>query len=92
MKFVIEVGETDRHVVEFNFNQLRGALVICVDDRPIYQSTRIFNEPLHEVYHFVIDGREKSDVRIEQRRKPLFGHHDTVFVNNRMIGVFDRYF
>jgi hypothetical protein len=92
MKFVIAVGDADKHAVEFNFNQLRGTLVIRVDDRPIYQSTRIFNEPLHEVYRFVIEGREKTDVRIEQRRKPLLGHHNTVFVNNRMIGVFDRYF
>ena len=82
----------DKHLVEFNFNQLRGALVIRVDDQPIFRSTRIFNEPVHEVFHFVIDGQEKSDVRIEQRRKPLLGHHDTVFVNNRLTKVFDGYF
>jgi hypothetical protein len=92
MRFTLEIGSTDKHLVEFNFNQLRGTLVIRVDDRPILRSTRIFNEPVHEVYHFVIDGTEKSDVRIEKRRKALFGHHNTVFVNDRLTQVIDRYF
>jgi hypothetical protein len=92
MRFSLEIGSTDKHLVEFNFNQLRGTLVIRVDDRPVFQSKRIFNEPVHEVYHFVIDGAEKSDVRIEKRRKPLFGHHNTVFVNDRLTRVVDAYF
>jgi len=92
MKFALEVGTSERHLIEFNFNQLRGTLVIRVDERPIFQSTRIFNEPVHEVYHFVIDGREKSDVRIEKHRKPLFGHRNTVYVNDRITRVIDRYF
>jgi hypothetical protein len=92
MKFALEIGTADRHLVEFNFNQLRGTLVIRVDDRPIFQSTRVFNEPIHEVYHFVIDGAEKTDVRIEKRRKPLFGHHNAVYVNDRLTRVIDRYF
>jgi hypothetical protein len=92
MRFSLEVGTVDKHLVEFNFNQLLGTLDIRVDKKSIFQSTRIFNEPVHEVYRFVIAGREKSEVRIEQRRKPLLGHHNTVFVNERLIGVFDRYF
>jgi len=92
MKFSLEIGSTDKHLVEFNFNQLYGTLVIRVDDRPIFQSKRIFNEPVHEVYHFVIDGAEKTDVRIEKRRKPLLGHHNSVFVNDRLTRVIDRYF
>ena len=92
MKFSLEVGHTERHLVEFNFNQLRGTLLIRVDEQPIFQSTRVFNEPVHEVYQFVIDGAEKSSVRIEKRRKPLFGHRNTVYVNDRITRVIDRYF
>jgi hypothetical protein len=66
--------------------------MIRVDNQPIFRSTRIFNEPIHEVYQFVIDGREKSAVRIEKRRKPLFGHRNTVYVNDRITRVIDRYF
>ena len=92
MKFALEVGCAERHIVEFKFNQLCGTLLIRVDDRPVFQSIRLFNEPVREVYHFVIDGREKSDVRIEKRRKPLFGHRNTVYVNDRITRVIERYF
>jgi len=92
MRFSVQVGNTDKHLVEFNFNQLYGTLVIRVDNQAVFQSKRIFNEPVREVYHFVIDGAEKSDVRIEKRRKPLFGHHNSVFVNDRLTRVVDGYF
>jgi hypothetical protein len=92
MKFALEVGCAERHIVEFKFNQLCGTLLIRVDDRPVFQSIRLFNEPVREVYHFVIDGREKSDVRIEKQRKPLLGHRSTVYVNDRVTRVIERYF
>ena len=92
MRFSLQVGNTDKHLVEFNFNQLYGTLVIRVDSRPVFESKRIFNEPVREVYHFVIDGAEKADVRIEKRRKPLFGHHNSVYVNDRLTRVVDGYF
>ena len=92
MRFTLEVGTAEKHLVEFNFNQLVGTLVICVDSKPIFQSKRLINEPVHEVYHFVIDGAEKSDVRIEKKRKPLFGHHSSVYINDRLTRVVDGYF
>ncbi len=92
MKFNLTVGETEKHLVEFDFNQLCGTLVIRVDDKPVYQSKRLINEPVHEVFNFVVDGQERSAVRIEQSRKPLLGHRNTVFVNNRLTKVVDRYF
>jgi len=92
MRFALQVGYADPHLVDFNFNQLLGTLVIRVDERPVFQSRRLFNEPVQETYHFVIDGAEKSDVRIEKRRKPLFGHRHTVYVNGRISRVIERYF
>lgn len=92
MKFSFEIGETEKTTVHFNFNQLLGTVTIGVGDQPIIRSTRVFNEPVREVFQFVIHGQEKTAVRIEQRRKPLFGHHDTVFVNNRLTKVFDSFF
>ena len=87
MKFKLEVGDAERHLVEFKFNQLTGSLVIQVDQRPVYRSKRIFNEPLEEVYHFVVGEEEKSTVRIEKRRKQLFGSRNVVYVNNRLARV-----
>ena len=81
----------EKHVVEFNFNQLLGNLVIRVDSEPVLQSTRVFNEPVNEVFKFVVGKKEKAEVRIEKRRKPLFGHHNRVFVDNRLARVVDGF-
>lgn len=87
MKFKLEVGETEKHVVEFNFNQLRGSLVITVDEKPILRSKRVINEPIREIYEFVVGEKEKAAVRIEKRRRQLLGHHRRVWINNRLADV-----
>jgi len=46
MKFSFEVGELEKHQVEFNFNQLYGTLLISVDQMPIRRATRLLNEPI----------------------------------------------
>lgn len=89
MKFTLEVGETEKHRLEYNFNQLLGSLVIRVDEKPFQQSVRLFNEPVHEVHVVVVGQHEKYTIRIEKQRKPLFGHRSRVFVNNRLLKVVD---
>jgi hypothetical protein len=54
MKFSFEVGDLEKHHVEFNFNQLCGTLLIRVDDKPVRRATRLLNEPIHEVFDFMI--------------------------------------
>ena len=66
MKLILEVGEIEKHIVEFKFNQLLGNLVIRVDSEPILNSTRLINEPVYEVFNFVVGQKEKAAVRIEQ--------------------------
>jgi hypothetical protein len=90
MTFKMEVGMAEKHVVEFKFNQLAGSLLIQVDNKPVVQSKRVFNEPICEVYDFTVGGRvEKSQVRIEKQRKQLFGCRSRVYVDNRLARVFD---
>lgn len=90
MKFKVEVGELERHTVEFNFNQLSGSLLIQVDNKPVIQFKRVFNEPVSEVFDFVVGGGvEKSRVRIEKQRKQLLGHRSSVYVDNRLTRVFE---
>jgi hypothetical protein len=88
MKFKIEVGEVEKHLVEFNYNQLAGSLLIKVDNKPIHRSVRLLNEPVAEVYHFVVGQMERSEVRIEKIRKQLFGHRNNVYVGGRLANVF----
>ena len=87
MKFKIEVGEVEKHVIEFNFSQLVGNLEIRVDDKTVVRSKRLMNEPVREIYDLLVGEREKIAVRIEKKRKPLLGHHRRVWINNRLAEV-----
>jgi hypothetical protein len=89
VRFAIEIGDVEKHRLEYNFNQLLGRLVIKVNEQPIKRSVRLLNEPLLEVYAFAVGDHERSDVRIEKERKPLLGCRNRLYVNNRLLRVFD---
>ena len=89
MKFAIEIGDTEKHHLEYHFNQLLGRLVIKVNNRPIKRLVRLLNEPILEVFAFRVGEHEKSHVRIEKERKPLLGCRNRLYVNNRLLRVFD---
>jgi hypothetical protein len=89
VKFVIEIGDTEKHRLEYNFNQLLGSLVIKVNEKAIKKSVRLINEPVLEIHAFVVGDHEKSDVRIEKERKPLLGCKNRLYVNNRLVKVFN---
>ncbi len=87
MKFAIEIGDTEKNLLEYNFNQLLGSLVIKVNERPIKQLVRLINEPVREVHAFVVGECEKSSVRIEKERNALIGCRHRFYVNNRLVKV-----
>ena len=89
MKFAIEIGEREKHRLEYDYNQLLGRLSIKVNNRSIQESVRLLNEPETEVHAFMLGEYEKSSVRIEKERKPLLGHRNRVYVNNRLVRVYD---
>ena len=89
MKFAIEIGDTEKHRLEYNFNQLLGTLLVKVNEKPVKRSIRLLNEPVLEVHIFVVGEHEKSTVRIEKQRKQLLGHKNRLYVNNRLLRVFD---
>ena len=63
MKFNLEVGELEKHVVEFNFDQLLGQLVIKVNKREVKRSVRLFNEPVKETHTLQVGDGERVIVR-----------------------------
>jgi hypothetical protein len=89
MKFALQVGETEKHHVEFSYQQLAGSLTIKVDKKPIRRSVRLLNEPVHEVFQFAVGQMVKTDVRIEKWRKQLFGYRNCVYVDGRLVHVFE---
>lgn len=89
MKFKVEVGEVEKHQIEFNHNHLLGFLTIKVDKQPVVRMTRLLNEPVREVYEFVVGQMEKSEVRIEKLRRQLFATRNSVYIGNRLVRVFE---
>ena len=89
MKFTIEIGDSEKNRLEYNFNQLMGNLLIKVNEKPVKQGRRLINEPILEIHVFQVGEQEKSTVRIEKERKQLLGSRNRLFVNNRLVKVFE---
>ena len=91
MKFSIEVGEVEKHRIEFNHNQLLGSLTIKVDAKPVHRMIRFINEPVREVYRVVVGEVERSEVRIEKVRKQMLGYRNRIYVGSRLVQVVEGY-
>lgn len=89
MKFNLEIGEAEKHVLEFNFDQLLGQLVIKVNQKEIKRSVRLFNEPIRETHTLQVGDGEVVIVRIEKERKLLFGQKCRVFLNDRLYKYYE---
>ena len=84
MKFSLELGTHEKHLVEFNFNQLLGRAVLKVDGEVAFKKARWFSEPLADRYEFKVGQFEKVRLRIEKERKLLLGSKYRIFVDNRL--------
>ena len=89
MRFNLEIGEAEKHVVEFDFDQLLGQLVIKVNKQEIKRSVRLFNEPMKEIHTLQVGDGEGVIVRIEKERKLLFGQRCRVFLNDRLYKYYE---
>lgn len=85
MTFALMIGETEKNLIEFKFNQLLGSTLIKVNDEPVKQQVRLFSEPLEERFEFEVGQNERHTVFIEKRRKMLFGQKYFVYVNQRLV-------
>lgn len=85
MRFALQVGETEKNLLEFSFNQLLGLTEIRVNDQQIKKSVRLFSEPVRELYQFEVGTNERHTVWIEKQRKLLFGQKFLVYVNQRLV-------
>jgi len=89
MKFCLEVGEVERNLIEYAFNQLLGQLCIRVNQQEVRNSVRLFDEPLTETHTLQVGKAERLTVRIEKERKLLFGQRCRVFLNNRLYKCYE---
>jgi len=79
----------EKFMLEYEFNQLLGSLVIKIDNEEIKKKTQLFNEPMREVHDFSLGRNELISVRIEKERKLLFGQRNKVFINDRLVKTYE---
>jgi hypothetical protein len=89
VKFTIEIGESEKNRLEYNFNQLTGNLLVKINEKPVRKSRRLINEPVLEILVFEVGVSEKATVRIEKERKQLLGSRNRLYVNNRLVKVYE---
>jgi len=85
MRFALEIGDTEKHVLEIAFNQLFGRTVIKVNGKEVRKSVHLFSEPVRERHELEVGKHERHTVFIEKRRKLLFGQKWFVYVNQRLV-------
>jgi hypothetical protein len=73
LRFDFEVGESEKHRVEFRFNQSIGNLRISVDGNPAIRRFRMLSFSTVERYKLTVGNVEKHEVVIEKRRNRAFG-------------------
>lgn len=72
MKFSFDVGQQERHRVDFSFNQFFGNLSIHVDGVAVRLDFRFLSLNLVKRYEFPVGQQERHHVVIEHERKLLF--------------------
>jgi hypothetical protein len=88
MRFSLESGTNEKHVIEFSFNQLLGRSSIKVDGQEVFKKERWFSEPLAERYEFEIGQFEPVHLRIEKERQRIFASKYRVYLDNRLTQLY----
>jgi hypothetical protein len=70
--FTFEVGDAEKHLVGFSYDQFWGGLGITVDGISALRTIRMFSVSMVKTYEFVIGIEEKHTVRFDKTRKLFF--------------------
>jgi hypothetical protein len=88
MKYALEVGgDTEKHLLEYQFDEFWGKTVIKIDNEEISRSKRWFS-PSNQQHELDLGKNENIRVRIEREPKFPFGERSRVFVNERLVRCF----
>ena len=93
LQFQFEVGETEKHIVEFLYNYSGGKVVIRVDGRIFISKVYIAWIKRERTFEFTIGNTEKHDIRINMIRSgfPAGARKFTVwaFADKKLMGQHD---
>lgn len=88
MRFALEVGDQERHTIEFSFNQLFGRAVVKVDGREVFRKNRWFSEPIMDRYEIEIGARDCLRIEKERNQLSLFRSKYKIYINNRLTQLY----
>ncbi|RSN69450.1 hypothetical protein [Actinomadura sp. WAC 06369] len=71
-QFWFDLGQYERHRVEFFFDRMWGKVRISVDGHPVVEKQNLFSLRLTERYPFTVGHQERHEVVIEKTRKVMF--------------------
>ena len=73
MDFTFSVGDSEKHRVDFHFNQFWGNLRIKIDNETVVKDFRTYEVSDSKKYEFPVGSRERHDVVVEITRKSFLG-------------------
>ena len=85
MKFAIEVGEVEKHLIEYERNTVSGYWKIRIDGQEVHKCNQILFNPRHQVHEFDVGTNERLHVRIEIERSIWGNEKKKVYVNGRLV-------
>ena len=92
IEFDLVVGDHERHLVHFSFNQVWGPLSITVDGKKVVGDFRWASTRTTKRYRLMVGDIERHDVLIEKSRPLLFAGFRKqtcrVFVDNVQVGTY----
>lgn len=93
MQFSFIVGVTEKHQVDFSFDQFIGNLEIRVDGQPVIKDFRMFSLSLTKRYDFTVGAHEKHHVAIEKKRKLILAgvrpQQYRVFIDGQLVQTYE---
>jgi hypothetical protein len=72
-QFYFDVGQAERHRVDFSFDRMWGKIKITVDGSLVDTDRLLLSFRLTRRFQFNVGQSEQHAVVIEKTRKPLFG-------------------
>ncbi|CAN5254601.1 hypothetical protein BH10ACI1_BH10ACI1_33820 [soil metagenome] len=95
MNFTFEVGNQEKHLITFNFNQFWGNLKITVDNEDIIKNIHLLSLSLIRQYRFNVGETERHNVLIEKERKLFFAgfrkQKYRVFVDGKLFNEYEGF-
>jgi hypothetical protein len=88
MKFAMEVGDAEKYLLEYQSNEWLGRTVIKVNNHEVKRQQRLFGNRT-ETHNLVLGDQEPINVRIEKEPRFPFGLRSRVFINSRLVRLFE---